>query len=109
MQQAEPHDEGNKVPLVGSSHWDDILFKDIMVNGGFDVRISSVTVAAFADMGYEVRPSPTKDVRVRPLEEKMKEWATKNAERRKWIRGLRGQAGKAVAGSVRQHPYCVLE
>lgn len=79
--------EGNKVPFGDAGgHWDDLLFNDIMVNGAFDIRISSVTVAALADIGYEVGPSPTLDVRVGPsFEEKLEAWGEIADERHNWI------------------------
>ena len=61
---------GSKVPINHDLiHWDHNTMPSEIMTGGFDgdVRISNVTVAALADFGYEVRPSPTEHVPIIPV------------------------------------------
>ena len=64
--------QGRKIPMFDGVHWDDsVLWGDVMASDDGVLRISSVTVGALADMGYEVVPSTTPPVPIGPYGKEM--------------------------------------
>ena len=60
--------KGAKVPVnLDLIHWDSFTMPDGILTASETVKISSVTVGALADFGYQVRPSPTEFVPIIPI------------------------------------------